>query len=195
MKGILALTVALSLCGQVAFAEVHSVKLTEGTIVPLSLSESISSKTAAEGNRVSFEVVDDVLSEDGKQVLIKAGTVANGSITKLEKNGAFGKAGELAITIDKTRTVDGKRVPLKLSINKAGESKRGTSIGLAAIGAFVILWPLMFFLFKKGKDATLPAGTQLNAVVDRDVMVDFPVPESAPGSESTSDKVPAILHP
>lgn len=165
-----AIAIAL-LIPMTAFAE--QVKLTEGTPVSVSLNQPLSTKTAVEGSRVTFLVTEDVLSSDGKTVLIKADTPASGTITRLDKNGMFGKPGEIGITVDRTKTIDGKSVRLQAALVKEGKGKRGLAIGLAVV-SLIILWPLAFFIFKQGEDATIASGTNLDAVVMNDVLVDIP---------------------
>ena len=146
-------------------------KLPEGTQVKLRLSEGISSKDAIEGQTVSFDVAEGVFASDEKTLLIKAGTLATGTITKIEKNGMMGKPGELGLTLDKTKAVDGSRVSLRASMGKEGNSKRGLAIGLGLVGSLVVLWPLAFFFMKKGKDAKIPAGSVLTSYVNTDTMI------------------------
>ncbi len=140
-------------------------KLEEGTKVRIKLLDSVSSGTNHEGDSVSFRVIDDVMAADEKTILIKADTPAWGSVSGLQERGHIGEKGQVSLAIDGTKSVDGKRVPLRAAINRSGKGQLGTVIALS----FVIT-PL--FLFMRGKDATIPAGTQINAYVDRDLLVD-----------------------
>lgn len=141
-------------------------KVEEGTPIRLKLTESVSSSRNRPGDTINFQVADDVLAEDGSTVVIKAGALAWGTVAELEKRGMIGKKGELSITVDGTKAVDGKKVPLRANVSREGQSKLGTSVVMAALVPGGLLWLLM-----KGKDAVLPAGTQISAYIDRNVVV------------------------
>jgi hypothetical protein len=128
-------------------------------------------------------VVDDVLGADEKTILIKAGTPAWGSISNLEERGHMGEKGQLSLSIEGTKSVDGKKIPLRAAVNRDGKAKLGTVIALS-----FIVTPL--FLFMRGKDATIAAGTQVNTYVDRDMHVDV----TAVTSKSVAQSEPAALN-
>src|SRR5271157_3617628 len=67
--------------------------LAEGTDIPLVIDEDLSSKTAAEGDEVTFVLAEDV--KVGNIVVAKAGCKAQGEVTNVKKAGMMGKAGEL----------------------------------------------------------------------------------------------------
>jgi type IV secretory pathway VirB10-like protein len=147
----------------------ETLKIKEGTVIELIMNEGLSSKTAVEGQVVPFTVFEDL--KEGNAVLIKAGSKAIGTITKIEKAGALGKAGELGLILEKTYAVDNTRVPLRASLGREGNSKRGLAVGLGAVGTLIVLWPLAFFLLKKGQEAKIPAGVRMKAYVDQDVQI------------------------
>ena len=66
-----------------------------------------------------LKLITDVYSADGTRVLIKAGTPAFIEFTA-ERNGSWGKAGKICLTHATTKTVDNKRVSLRLSSCKNG---------------------------------------------------------------------------
>ncbi|MBX3076072.1 hypothetical protein KF728_21345 [Candidatus Obscuribacterales bacterium] len=164
-------------------ASAETLKLEEGTAVRLKLLDSISSGSNHQGDSVSFRVVDDVLGADEKTILIKAGTPAWGSISNLEERGHMGEKGQLSLSIEGTKSVDGKKIPLRAAVNRDGKAKLGTVIALS-----FIVTPL--FLFMRGKDATIAAGTQVNTYVDRDMHVDV----TAVTSKSVAQSEPAALN-
>src|ERR1700692_2070838 len=69
--------------------------LRDGTDVNLVFAQDLSSKTASEGDPVMLTLVDDLTV--GNVVVAKAGDKAVGEVTKAEKSGMMGKAGELNI--------------------------------------------------------------------------------------------------
>src|SRR5262245_32526319 len=63
--------------------------LKEGTEVQLKFAEDLSSKTAAEDDRVNFELAEDL--KVGDVIVAKAGSKAVGSVTHVKKAGMLGK--------------------------------------------------------------------------------------------------------
>jgi hypothetical protein len=140
-------------------------KLEQGTALRLTLLDGVSSGRNKEGESVRFQVMDDVLASDEKTVLIKAGAPAWGTITLLQEHGMIGRKGEVSLSVEGAKAVDGKKVPLRANINRQGSSSLGAVVALS-----VIVTPL--FLLMKGKDARLSAGVPLTAYVDKDVLVE-----------------------
>ena len=85
-------------------------------------------------------------------VVIKSGTIAHAQVTKADKNGILGQAGELMISDFYTTNIEGSRVPLMATLSATGKDKMPLSI----IGGFICLLPL----FIKGGKAIIPSGTQ-----------------------------------
>lgn len=135
--------------------------LKEGTEVNLKFSEALSSKTAAEDDRVNLELAEDL--RVGDVVVAKAGTKAVGSVTHAKKSGMLGKGGELNIRLEYLKVGD-TRVRLRANKGKEGEDKVGTTIALT-----ILFGPIG--LLKHGKNVEVKAGTPLKAFVDEDVQL------------------------
>jgi hypothetical protein len=134
----------------------------EGTELSVVTTEEISSKTATEGDPVTFKVEDDVMVNN--QVVIARGTIARGSISAAEKSGRLGKGGKLGIRLDTTTTVDGQRIKLRAAQSKSGGDKTGTTIALVALFG-------VFGFFKKGSDAKIKPGTRIKVFTDEEKKV------------------------
>src|SRR5260370_2166326 len=80
--------------------------LRDGTDVNLKFAQDLSSKTSSEGDPVTLTLVDDL--KVGDVVVDKAGSKAIGEVTKAEKSGMMGKAGELNIRLDYLKAGGGK---------------------------------------------------------------------------------------
>lgn len=132
---------------------------TELTVVTL---EEISSKTATEGDPLTFKVDEDV--KVNGQVVIARGTLVKGVVSNAKKNGRMGKAGALSIRIESTTTVDEQKIKLRASKGKEGDDKTGTTVALV-----VLFGPLGFL--KKGKDAKIKEGTKIKAFTDENLKV------------------------
>lgn len=173
------LTISLLLTSTLA-AMAEPLNLPEGTTVRLKTINSISSSNSQEGASVNFQVMDDVTAPDNKTVLLKAGSSAWGQVTNAKKRGRIGSGGELAITVEGSTAVDGTKIPLRANLKREGQEKQGASIALS-----FFITPL--FLLMRGKDAQVPAGTEISAYVDRTVAVNLPVPMAvAPMAETST---------
>lgn len=161
------LTVSISIVWCAKFAlpsavaqEVQSpneITIPEGTEFDVVTVEEISSKTASEGDPLTFKVADDV--KIGGQVVIAKDALVKGTVSNAEKSGHMGKSGKLGIRVDSTSAVDGQKVKLRASKGKTGDDKTGSVIALT-----ILVSPL--FLLKHGKDAKIKPGTKLKVYTD-----------------------------
>lgn len=130
-----------------------SVRLRLKTPVRLVLDEAVSSKTAKSGDTFKLAAGDDVLV-DGRIVIAK-GAPATGRITGMKKKSFATHNGSIEIAVDSVRAVDGRAVALEARVASGGEG--------AAFGHF-------------GKDAELPMGYVVNAVVASETEIALPKP-------------------
>ena len=134
----------------------------DGTPLTVITLEEISSKTASEGDALTFKVDDDVVVNG--RVVIAKGTIAKGTVSEVQKSGHMGKSGKLGIRLEQTATVDDQRVKLRASKGKEGDDKTGTVIALS-----LFVSPL--FLLKKGSSPKIKAGTKISAYTDEEKKV------------------------
>ncbi|MBA3973755.1 MAG: PEGA domain-containing protein [Candidatus Solibacter sp.] len=144
--------------------------LQDGTPVKLRLGENLSSETARVGDTVSFEVLEDV--EAGGLIVIKQGSAALATITQAQAKRRMGKGGKLDVNIDYVRLVTGEKAPLRaVRENKGASSTGGMTAGIVATS--IVFFPAApFFLFMKGKEVTIPKGTEVMSYVHSDVRLD-----------------------
>jgi len=149
------------LTNQLVAQQKERVKLAGGTVVALSLEKAVNSDMT-EGTSVDLRVVRDVVA--GEKVVIKSGTLAIGTVTDPSSTGAVGKAGKVSIKLRSVKAVDGQEVFLKGNIDKEGEDKVVLTVilGLLCLPLFLL----------KGGDATIPAGTELRAYTEQDMMIE-----------------------
>ena len=132
-------------------------KLPAGTTVVMETLNELSSGNMSVGMSVPLRVKYDVIVK-GK-VLIKGGAMASGQVTSLEQRGGMGKKGSFTMRPTVAQAVDGQMIVLTNGgASMAGEGKAGGAIALAAVVS-----PL--FLLKKGKDAVIPPGYELQGTV------------------------------
>ena len=123
----------------------------KGTIIDVELLEELSSK--------KNHVDDDV-------IVVPAGALVEGKVTKCTSSGLFGRAGKLEFTINSVRSINGVDIPLQYTDFK----EAGSDDGAVAVAAVVTL---IGGLFMKGKNVSFPAGTKMSAkvVADTDLNV------------------------
>ncbi|HEY1895399.1 MAG TPA: PEGA domain-containing protein [Terracidiphilus sp.] len=143
----------------------------DGTPIKLRLAENLSSADAHSGQEIPFECVDE-LQVDGVLVLPK-GSAAVGTVTEAEPKRTMGRAGKLDIAISYARLKDNEKVALRATKEAKGGSHTGAMAG-AMVATSLIIWPAApFFLFIKGKDITIPQGTEITAFVEGDMRLDM----------------------
>jgi hypothetical protein len=153
-----------------AAAQLVEFFIPDGTTVRLRLARNISSADARESKSVDFELLEDVMVND--MVVAERGAVAMGTIIDAEAKRRMGRSGKLEVTIDHVRMVDGCKAALRAVKGGEGGSSTGKMTG-AIVATSLIVWPAApFFVFMKGKDKTLPKGTEMTAYMNGDNKLD-----------------------
>jgi len=122
--------------------ENDSVQIALKTPVRLSVSDSLSSKTARAGETFKLTVAEDVIV-DGHVVIARGGE-ATGRIVAAEKKSFATHNGKLDLAIDSVKAVDGSTVPLEGQLSVGGG---GVGFG------------------RTGKEAEVEKGRTVNAAV------------------------------
>jgi hypothetical protein len=130
----------------------------------------MSSADAKTGETVDFEVLEEV--KIGEIVIIPRGGIALGTVTRGKPKGRMGKGGKLDINIDSVRLVSGEKVALRAVKETKGGGRTGAMTG-AIVATSILFFPAApFFLFMKGKDITIPKGTEIPAYINGDIPLD-----------------------
>lgn len=141
--------------------------LQDGTPVKLRTSRNLSSADDKTGATVDFEVLEDI--KVGDTIVIPRGGVALGTVTRGKPKGRMGKGGKLDITIDYVRLSNGEKAALRAVKESKGGSHTGAMTG-AIVATSILFFPAApFFLFMKGKDITIPKGTEITAYINGDI--------------------------
>ena len=140
----------------------EELNIPDGTEFTVVTTEEITSKTATEGDPLTFKVLDDV--KIAGQVVIAKDTIVKGVVANAKKAGMMGKGGSLGIRVESTTTVDGQKIKLRSSKGKEGDDKTGTTVALV-----VLFGPLGFL--KHGKNAKIKAGTEIKVYTDEEKKV------------------------
>lgn len=162
--------------------------LLDGTPVKLRLSQTISSADAKVGQEIPFEVVEEVKIDD--VVVLAKGATAIGTVTECNAKKSMGRAGKLNMNISYARLADQEKVALRATQDNKGGGHVGAMTGAMVATAVVFFPAAPLFLFIKGKDITIPQGTEITAFVEGDMhlnMANFaPAAPAAPASAQAS---------
>ena len=133
---------------------------TEFTVVTI---DEITSKTATEGDLLTFKVADDV--KINGQTVVAKGSLVKGVVAQAKKAGMMGRGGNLGIRVESAMTVDNQKLKLRSTKGKEGDDKTGTTVALV-----VLFGPLGFL--KKGKNAVIKPGTEIKVYTDEEKKVE-----------------------
>ena len=155
--------------------------LMDGTTVKLRLAETVSSADATTGQQVPFEVTEEVVVQ-GVTVIPK-GAQALATVTEAQSKKSMGRGGKLNVNIDSVRLADGEKAQLRAVKDGKGGGHAGAMTG-AMVATSIVFFPAApLFLFMKGKDITIPKGTEITAFVEGDMKLDLakfgPAPTTA----------------
>lgn len=176
-RRILALYVILFLLPCGIFAEESQpgstrVVVSDGTPVRLQLAQTISSAQARVGDRLDFEVVEDVTA--GDVTVIRAGTMARGYVVKVDGRRFLGMGGELVIKLESVKLVTGDRVRLRARCEFKGNSHTKLMATEMFVAGLIYLPAAPAFLLTHGHTCSVLKSTEVTAYIDGN----FPV-ESA----------------
>jgi hypothetical protein len=138
----------------------------EGTEFPVRLEDSLSSKTAQDGDRFTISLVEDVTLPDG--TVLHAGYRGMGEITHAQKSGMLGKPGQVMVRLNYIKVGDER---VRLRATKGAEGRGNTTnqvVGVIFLGVFAA--------FIKGHSTEIPKGTLITAYVDQDATLATPLP-------------------
>jgi hypothetical protein len=144
--------------------------LEDGTPVKLRLTRNLSSADATTGDRVDFEVLEEVKVKD--VIVIPRGGLALATITDAEHKRRMARGGKLDVNIDDVRLNDGEKAPLRAVKEAKGGGHTGAMTGAMVATAVVFFPAAPLFLFMHGKDITIPKGTEITAYINGDIPLD-----------------------
>lgn len=155
------------------------IRVPEGTIVELQTTEPLSSKTNKRGDKFAIRLIG-ALVIDGVEV-IPAGTLGVGEVTTVAPASFGGKAGEMMV-LARFLTVGGVQVPLRgLKLGARGRDN-------ATVALFI---PYGVGIFINGGNVEIPAGTDAQAKVARDVMLPAVASSTSLAPEPAAEAAPA----
>jgi hypothetical protein len=144
--------------------------LEDGTPIKLRLTRNLSSADATTGERVDFEVLEDVKVKE--TIVAPRGGIAWATVTEAQHKRRMARGGKLDVNIDDVRLTDGEKAPLRAIKEAKGGGHTGAMTG-AMIGTAIVFFPAApLFLFMHGKDITIPKGTEITAYINGDIPLD-----------------------
>jgi hypothetical protein len=152
--------------------------LLDGTPVKLRLGETISSADAKVGQEIPFEVIEDISVD--QVVVLPKGATAMATVTDADHKKSMGRAGKLNISISYARLKDQEKVALRATKDTKGGGHVGAMTGAMVATAIVFFPAAPLFLFIKGKDISIPQGTEITAFVEGDMHLDMSKFAAAP---------------
>ena len=165
--------------------------LEDATPVKLRLTRNLSSADAKTGDRVDFEVLEDVKVKD--LIVIPRGGIAWGTVTEAQAKRRMARGGKLNVNIDDVRLADGEKVALRAVKETKGGGHTGAMTG-AMIGTAIVFFPAApLFLFMHGKDITIPKGTEITAYTNGDIPLEPAKFHSQAATQAVAD--PATAQP
>jgi hypothetical protein len=145
--------------------------LEDGTPVKLRMEQTVSSADAHVGDSVALEVLEEV--RVGNTVVVPKGGTAMATVTTAQSKRNMGRGGKLDINIDYVKLLDGEKAALRAVKDAKGGGHTGAMTG-AIVATSLIFFPAApLFLFMKGKDITIPKGTEVPAFVSGDMPLDM----------------------
>jgi hypothetical protein len=143
--------------------KVAEITVPDGTEIEIQLHNTLSGQTAKVGDIVDFTVVRAV-QVNGVTVFEKDAS-ARAKITTAKGAASWGRAGKLEWIMQDVQAADGNRIPARFTKREVGDSKGGR-VAAAAVATTVLLGPVgLFWGFKKGKPAIIPAGNRYTVFV------------------------------
>jgi len=183
-------------CGSFAQALLPSsaeLVIASGTPVKLQLAQTVSSAHARNGDRLDFEVVEDVTAAG--LTVIRAGTIASGCVIKVDGKRFFGLGGYVIIKLDSVELVTGDRIRLRARREfKGGSHTKLMAEGMLLAG-LIYLPAAPILLLSRGRDCTVLKGTEVTAYINGDSKVQSADLAKAKESDSGLKETVAFLPP
>src|SRR5271165_7055760 len=152
------------LLSQDSMAGTSRLVIPDGTSIHLRLTQTVSSAEARAGDPLLFAVEKDV--KVGDFTIIRAGSVAQGSVTRVKHRRFLGIGGNVVFDLDSVELVNGETVCLRARKEVKGISHTWRMIAEVAVAGLFYLPAAPAFLFSRGGASTVLKNTQVTARID-----------------------------
>lgn len=149
----------------------QQVVLPKDLLIKISINQTLNSKTAQEGEEVTFRAEDNIYV--GNYLVIPKGAVAHGKISKVSQAKSFGRNANIKIDYTDVQTIDNTQVPILVGKLAEEATKSMAQAAGASMAGMIILGPIGIIggVFVKGKDYNIPQGAVLYVQVSEDILV------------------------
>lgn len=132
------------------------------SLIKISTVTPINAKKLKKGDRIDYQVAEDVVDENGILLFAK-GAPGTGTVTKVEQARNFGRDAKVEIDFNTARAIDGTNVDTLLGKESKEKMESMAMAAGASLAGIVILGPIGIVAgaFVYGKNIDLPAGTEL----------------------------------
>lgn len=148
-------------------------EIEEGSKLKMTVSSVISTGLNRKGDEFFAEVTDDFSTENG--IVIPCGTVAHGTVSKVENSKRLGRDGYITVNFDYLITPDGRKIPIEASMTTKRHPVASTAkviledtaytVAGGVIGGLLSLKFLGLGAAVATKGGTLAGGAGVGAVV------------------------------
>lgn len=141
------------------------------TLIKIKLVTPLNSDTTKAGEKVQFQSAEDIIYNG--RLIIAAGSPGEGIVTKVKGAQNFGRNGEISVNFQQIQAFDGTIVPTVLGDKAKTEIKNLAMAAGASVAGMALLGPIGIVggIFVQGKDADLPAGTELYIQTQQDANI------------------------
>jgi hypothetical protein len=149
--------------------------LQSGTLLRISLDQTVSSAHNKPGDKFGYTIVDDV--KIGDRVVIAAGTKGTGTVSAVRPAHGGGGDGLLRVALDPVPVPAAQALAIGItqaSVLADVNEKNGAGGTLAQVADFAVPGFFLFDMLRKGSDVTLRAGAPFHVAVTEDGF--FPPP-------------------
>jgi hypothetical protein len=148
-------------------ANAETITIPAGTRVPVLVSNNISSNTVKTSDTINLTIAEDVLVNN--KVVFRQGDAASLNVQKARSNGHWGRPGLLELNSGLVTGVKGDKLPVNISYNAKGASRRAFSIAGTIISIPLILFAvglvtLPVAVMTSGKEARIGQGLVLDTM-------------------------------
>lgn len=169
-------------------ADTSRLSIPDGTAVHLRLTQTVSSAQAHAGDPLLFNVEKDV--RVGDSTIIRAGSTAQGSVTRVKHRRFLGIGGNVVFNLDSVELVNGETVCLRARREVKGISHTWRMIAEIAAASLVYLPAAPVLLFSRGGASTVLKNTQVTAQIDGTTSVQ---PAEFPNTSQTTSGLNAMM--
>ena len=152
--------------------ETRDTLISEGTLVRISMLETVTTAHCSQNQKFTFRVIDDVKA--GSRVAIPAGTTGSGRVVLCQPAHGGRVNGRLGVEFDPLLLGDGTQVLVAITRDSVAadlNQKNGTAPALEDIANVTIPGFFLIDYLRKGDDVTLSANQPFHLAVTEDAFL------------------------